>query len=185
MNNTTKIASPFSVLGFWLDLEEHEYWQKNTEFDNAIRKQFKATLDAATTGGLDDWCSKRESTLALTIVLDQFARNIHRGTPLMFANDEQARAVANFAFASKLTTDMEENHMRWLIMPFMHSERLQDQKYCVAMCQRHELNGTLPHAVEHMEIIKQFGRFPHRNEILGRESTHEEIEFLANGGFAG
>lgn len=180
-----KLLTPLDITGFWLGLEEQAYWQKNDEFDDLIRKNYGRVLEQAKNGAMDNWCGDRDGTLALTIVLDQFSRNIHRGTLDMFSADEQARAVANYAMVSELIRDFNEDERRWFVMPFMHSELLRDQKFCVAMCQRYELKATMPHAVTHREIIKEFGRFPHRNAILGRESTPQEIAFLKSGGFAG
>ena len=180
-----KLLTPRDITSFWLDLDESAYWQKDPEFDALITRNYGNVLKQAKLGNMDNWCEDREGVLALTIVLDQFSRNIHRGTPEMFAADEHARTVANYAIRTDMIESFNEDERRWFIMPAMHTETLRDQRFCVAMCKRYKLNNTLQHAIEHMEIIKKFGRFPHRNEILGRESTPEEIRFLQGGGFAG
>ncbi len=188
-NNETetkkKLLTPRDITGFWLGLEEQAYWQKDDEFDALISRDYGNVLKQAKLGAMDHWCDDREGVLALTVVLDQFSRNIHRGTPEMFAADEHARTVANYAMRTDMIESFNEDERRWFIMPYMHTETLREQRFCVAMCKRYQLNATLPHAVEHMEIVKKFGRFPHRNEILGRQSTPQELEFLASGGFAG
>ncbi len=182
----TKPASPWEILGFWFSQDEAAYWQKNKDFDNEIAEKFGPTLEMAKRGELDEWCGDRNNTMALTIILDQFSRNIYRNTPEMFAADEHARTVAKYAITCDYISQFEDpDHRRWFIMPFMHSELMADQKYCVAMCKRHKLDSTLPHAIEHMQIIKEFDRFPHRNAILGRQSTGAEQDFLEDGGFAG
>jgi len=180
-----KLLTPRDITGFWLGLEEQAYWKKDPEFDALIKRDYGNVLKQAKLGAMDNWCQDREGVLALTIVLDQFSRNIHRGTPEMFAADEHARTVANYAMRTEVINSFNQDERRWFVMPFMHTEALREQRFCVAMCKRYELDKTLPHAIEHMEIVKKFGRFPHRNEILGRPSTPEEIEFLSSGGFAG
>jgi len=180
-----KLLTPRDITGFWLGLDEKAYWQKDPEFDALIKRDYGNVLKQAKLGAMDNWCDDREGVLALTIVLDQFSRNIHRGTPEMFAADEHARTVANYAMRTDVITSFNPDERRWFVMPFMHTETLREQRFCVAMCKRYKLDSTLPHAITHMEIIKQFGRFPHRNEILGRQSTSEEIDFLSSGGFAG
>lgn len=180
-----KLFTPRDITSFWLGQEEAAYWQKDPDFDAKITNEYGNVLKQARLGNMDHWCDDSEGALALTIVLDQFSRNIHRGTPDMFASDEHARTVANYAMRTDAIESFNEDERRWFIMPFMHTETLRDQRFCVAMCKRYELHRTLPHAIEHMEIVKKFGRFPHRNAILGRESTPEETAFLEQGGFAG
>lgn len=180
-----KLLTPRDITGFWLGQDEAAYWRKDLEFDALITREYGNVLNQAKLGAMDHWCDDREGVLALTIVLDQFSRNIHRGTQEMFAADEHARTVANYAMRTEIINSFNSSERRWFVMPFMHAETLREQRFCVAMCKRYELEATLPHAIEHMEIVKKFGRFPHRNEILGRQSSSEEIEFLSSGGFAG
>lgn len=180
-----KLLTPRDITSFWLGLDEAAYWQKDTQFDALLTKNYGNVLKQAKLGNMDNWCEDREGVLALTIVLDQFSRNIHRGTKEMFAADEHARTVANYAMRTDMIDSFNEEERRWFIMPFMHAETLREQRFCVAMCKRYSLNNTIAHAEEHRDIVKQFGRFPHRNKVLGRESTPEEIKFLTDGGFAG
>jgi uncharacterized protein (DUF924 family) len=180
-----KMLTPRDITSFWLGLDEQAYWRKDLEFDAMLTKEYGNVLKTARRGEMDHWCEDRDGVLALTIVLDQFSRNIYRGTAEMFASDEHARTVANYAMRSDMINSFDEKERRWFVMPFMHAETLRDQRFCVAMCKRYELPNTIEHAVEHMEIIKKFGRFPHRNAILGRTSTDEELAFLNDGGFSG
>lgn len=183
--NKPKMLTPRDITGFWLGLDEKAYWQKDDAFDAKITKDYGKVLKTAKLGEMDHWCEDREGVLALTIVLDQFSRNIHRGTAEMFAADEHARTVANYAIRTDMIDSFNEDERRWFIMPYMHTETLREQRFCVALCKRYKLNNTLSHAIEHLDIVKKFGRFPHRNEILGRHSTDDELEFLNTGGFAG
>lgn len=183
--NKPKLLTPRDITGFWLDLEEMAYWKKDPDFDALITNDYGKVLETAKKGEMDHWCEDREGVLALTIILDQFSRNIHRGTPEMFAADEHARTVANYAIRTDMIDTFNQDERRWFIMPYMHTETLREQRFCVALCKRYKLDNTLNHAIEHMEIVKKFGRFPHRNELLGRQSTQEELTFLADGGFAG
>ena len=181
----SKLLTPRDITGFWLSQDEATYWKKNPDFDALIKRDYGKVLETAKRGEMDHWCEDREGVLALTIVLDQFSRNIHRGTPEMFAADEHARTVANYAIRTDVIESFNSQERRWFIMPYLHTETLREQRFCVALCKRYELESTLPDAIEHMEIIKKFGRFPHRNEILGRTSSDEELDFLAKGGFSG
>ena len=181
-----RLLTPSDILQFWFSLDEKVYWRVDEDFDRQLAADYGRVLEQAKSGAMDNWCGDEAGTMALVIILDQFSRNIHRGTPEMFASDEHARTVSSYAINAGITDYYEESrHRRWLFMPFMHSESLADQKYCVAMCQKYELDETLPHAIEHMEIIKRFGRFPHRNKILSRQTTSDEQAFLDSGGFAG
>ena len=185
MNEPKKTYTPMDITGFWLGLDEAQYWQKDDAFDAELTQKFGNVLKVARAGELDHWCDDQHGVLALTLILDQFNRNILRGTPQMFDTDEHARTVANYAMRTDIIEKFDEDERRWFIMPFMHSEDFRNQRFCVAMCKRYGLNKTIAHAMEHRDIIKEFGRFPHRNKVLGRESTPQELEFLSNGGFAG
>lgn len=136
-------------------------------------------------GKLDDWAATPAGALALIIVLDQFSRNLGRGTAQAFAGDERALALAVRAVAAGFDPLVEAPLRKFFYMPFMHSERLSDQHRSVLLCHALHDPGTLPYAREHARIIRRFGRFPHRNPILGRHTTPAEAAFLAGGGFAG
>jgi len=182
---TKRLLTPRDITSFWLGLEEKSYWQKDDDFDALIKNNYGNVLKQARLGTMDNWCDDAEGVLALTIVLDQFSRNIYRGTPEMFASDEHARTVANYAMRTNIIERFNQEERRWFVIPFMHTETLREQRFCVAMCKHYDLKGTLEHAIAHMEIIKEFGRFPHRNKILGRESSPQELALLKQGGFAG
>jgi len=119
------------------------------------------------------------------LLLDQLSRNLQRGTLAMFAADPKALALAGAAIGKGDDRDCDASVKRWYYMPFMHSEDLADQETCVALCRQPGLEETLPFAITHRDIIARFGRFPHRNDMLGRATTAEEQAFLDAGGFSG
>jgi uncharacterized protein (DUF924 family) len=139
----------------------------------------------AVAGGLADWADTTDGRLALVLLLDQMSRNLNRGTPGMFAHDAQALSLSRRAIAKGDADELPAAEMRWHVMPFMHSENLDDQNRCVELCRELGLDDTLPHAIEHRDIIERFGRFPHRNRLLGRAMRADEQEFLDKGGFSG
>jgi len=145
---------------------------------------FVASHEAAASGALDAWSASAEGSLALILLLDQFPRNAFRDTPRMFATDAQAREVADAAIAAGQDKQVEEPLRPFFYMPFMHSETLRDLDRCVA-CMEDVGGESLRFARHHRDIVARFGRFPHRNAVLGRASTTEEERFLAEGGFTG
>jgi uncharacterized protein (DUF924 family) len=147
--------------------------------------RFKDALAQARTGAFDHWAETPKGALALIILLDQFSRNIHRGTPLAFAADHKALTIARKAVARGDHLTMPATLARWIIMPFEHAEDLDAQMRCVALFAVRDPGGMTHWAELHLDIIARFGRFPHRNAILGRKSTLEELAFLAAGGFSG
>lgn len=173
------------VLDFWRAQEESAYFTVTPAFDAEIRRRFAHRLEQAKAGELDHWATTAEGMLALVILLDQMSRNIHRGTPAMYAGDDKALALAKEAVGRGIDQSFAPRERRWFYMPFMHSERLADQETCIRLCRTAGLDDTLPHAIEHADIIRRFGRFPHRNAILGRSTTAEEQAFLNDGGFSG
>jgi len=182
-----------AVLDFWFGNpsdadfgKSRPFWfTKSDTTDQLIRDRFGSALDAALRKELDSWSTSPRGTLALIIVLDQFARNIYRNTALSFAGDPEA-----LRFASNLVDRGEDRLLqpveRWFAyMPFEHSEFLNDQRESVRLFEQLALDGLpepLPWAVKHLEVIERFGRFPHRNSIVGRESTADELEFLKEQG---
>ncbi|MFK4561814.1 uncharacterized protein (DUF924 family) [Bradyrhizobium ottawaense] len=139
----------------------------------------------AVAGEIASWEASDDGALALVIVLDQFPRNMFRGTPQAFASDALARDVARRAIDRGVDARVDPVLLEFLYLPFMHSEHLPDQLHCVALFQNTENAENLKYAREHADIIQRFGRFPHRNHLLGRDSTEEEQAFLDKGGFAG
>ena len=181
---TAPLATADDVLAFWRDAGPSRWYRKDAAFDQAFRDRFLATHEAAARGELDAWLATPEGALALCILLDQFPRNAFRGSPRMFATDAKAREVARSALAKQFDRQVDGELRQFFIMPFMHSEERADQELCVRLA-KDLPTDTLRHAVEHRDIIEMFGRFPHRNAVLGREMSVEEQRFLDEGGFGG
>jgi uncharacterized protein (DUF924 family) len=179
------IASADQVLAFWREAGADKWFKKDTAFDDAIRRRFLETYEAAAAGQLKDWEATREGALALVVVLDQFPRNMFRGSARSFAADHVARGVADRALklGFDLATPVEERSFFYL--PFEHSEAPADQERCCALFRATGDADLLKWAELHADIIRRFGRFPHRNAVLGRATTAEEQAFLDGGGFAG
>jgi uncharacterized protein (DUF924 family) len=181
----TGTATPEDVLTFWRDAGPDFWFRKDDAFDDAIKTRFLSTYEAAAAGRLSSWEATAEGALALTIVLDQFPRNMFRGDARSFVADALARAVADRALARDFEPQVPEAERLFLHLPFEHSENLADQERSVALARATGDADALKWAEIHADIIRRFGRFPHRNAVLGRESTADEIAFIADGGFAG
>jgi uncharacterized protein (DUF924 family) len=177
--------TPDEVLSFWRAAGETRWFRRSEAFDGTISIRFSAALADARAGRFDGWEKTPEGALALVILLDQFSRNIHRGTPLMFAGDAKALGLAKRAVGRGDHLAAPSLSTFWLIMPFEHAEDLDAQWRCIGLFQAMGVNSMTYWAKMHLDIIARFGRFPHRNAILGRPSTPEEIRFLAEGGFTG
>jgi uncharacterized protein (DUF924 family) len=184
MSNSEKIADPADVLAFWREAGPDKWFATDEAFDTEIREKFCATYQAAAAGKLEAWEATDEGALALVIVLDQFPRNMFRGNARCYAADSQARAAANRALKRGYDQDVPEKERGFFFLPFMHSEDMDDQKRCVALY-REAGDENLKYAERHADIIRRFGRFPHRNAALGRSTTPEEQAFLDDGGFKG
>jgi uncharacterized protein (DUF924 family) len=183
--NTRTTCAPADVLAFWREAGPDKWFEADAAFDAAIRERFVATYLAAVAGKLADWENAAEDALALVIVLDQFPRNMFRGEPRAFAADALARAVANRAIGRGFDRRYAPPEQRFFYLPFTHSETLEDQERCVALNRAAADDEGVKWAEIHADIIRRFGRFPHRNRILGRTTTPEEQVFLDGGGFAG
>jgi uncharacterized protein (DUF924 family) len=179
------LATPAQVLDFWFGADPKKWYSKDDAFDAAIRERFLPTYEAAAAGQLADWEATPESALALVIVLDQFSRNMFRGSPRTFAADALALEVAKRAVAQGFDRKLELPKRNFFYLPFMHSENLADQEDCVALSRQNSDENTLEYAELHADIIRRFARFPHRNAILSRITTPQEQAFLDAGGFAG
>jgi uncharacterized protein (DUF924 family) len=175
---------PTDVIAFWSEAGPALWFAKDEAFDRRFRETFLETYHAACRGDLDDWQRTPGGALALVLLLDQFPRNSFRGTPRMYASDAQALEVANAAIAAGHDRHIDADLRLFFYLPFAHSEALADQERSVALCRGLDENSRA-HAEGHHDIIKRFGRFPHRNRILGRETTELEQRFLDHGGFAG
>lgn len=168
------------ILGFWFDEAGPQKWfGGGPDFDAEVRTRLGALHDRAAAGELDGWVATPDGTLALLILLDQVPRNIHRGTPGAFATDAKALAIARHAVAVDLDLKFPVDRRVFFYLPFEHSEALADQRESERLTRERSGEAeAIRYAVRHREIIERFGRFPHRNAILGRESTPEELEFL-------
>jgi uncharacterized protein (DUF924 family) len=178
-------AAPESVLAFWFGEAGPDKWFAPDEaFDGLCRERLGTLHESAAAGELDHWRATPEGALALVILLDQVPRNIFRGTPRAFATDGLARAVAGEAIARGFDEEMALDRRIFLYIPFEHGESLEDQKRALELFSifREIDPEKFTYAERHAEIIRRFGRFPHRNAILGRASTPEEIAFLKEPG---
>jgi uncharacterized protein (DUF924 family) len=175
--------TPAEILTFWRAAGRERWYEKDADFDAEVRRRFLATWRKATAGGLSAWEESDEGALALTILLDQFPRNMFRGDAQAYTSDALAREVAGRALARGADARIEPALQEFLYLPFMHSEHLPDQLRCVELFRNSPEN--LRYAEQHADIIRRFGRFPHRNGVLGRVTTPEEQAFLDAGGFSG
>lgn len=180
----THPVQPTDVTTFWREAGPGKWFKKDEAFDADFRQRFLTAHEAAARGELDAWATTAKGTLALLILLDQFPRNAFRGTARMFATDAQAVDVARAALANGYDQTIEQELRNFFYLPFMHSEDLTDQELAMSLTQPLGENAH-KFAVIHRDIIARFGRFPHRNPVLGRETTAEEQGFLDGGGFAG
>jgi len=183
------MAKAHDILTFWFDEAGSEKWYKKSDaFDAEIRARFEAAaidMAAVRLKGSHLWEDKPDSSLALIIALDQFSRNMYRGTKAAFGWDPLSLAVSKDMADKGWDLKIPQDRRAFVYMPLMHSEVITDQDRCVElMDSRLKSANSLHHAKEHRKVIRKFGRFPHRNEILGRESTQQEIKFLKSGGYA-
>jgi uncharacterized protein (DUF924 family) len=177
-------ATALEVIGFWKDAGPALWFAKDAAFDQRFRERFLRDHEAAARGELAHWQATPEGSLALILLLDQFPRNAFRGDPRMYATDASARKAASLAIAAGYDRMFPLELQKFFVLPFAHSEDLADQERAVALARRISPDD-LAHAEHHRDIVRRFGRFPHRNAILGRETTKEEKEYLANGGYQG
>ena len=179
------IASPESVLAFWREAGPKKWFTKDSAFDEAIRARFLETYQAATAEKLSDWERTAEGALALAIVLDQFPRNMFRGDARTYAADALAREVAARALARGFDRQVPSPEWQFFYLPLEHSESLPDQERCCALFAAAGDPDLLKWAELHADIIRRFGRFPHRNAVLSRATTPDEQAFLDGDGFKG
>ena len=180
------MSDPIEVLDFWLgELQPKDWYAGGDDLDALIRDRFADLWQAAHDGGLEHWVESPPGALAYIIICDQFSRNIHRGKAESFATDPQARAAANKALEAGWDLEVPEPERQFFYMPFEHHENPDDQALALRLMQ--ERMSSMPdmvlHARAHQEMIRRFGRFPLRNEALGRENTPEEQAFIEAGGY--
>lgn len=173
---------PEEVVRYWKDAGPAKWFGKSRAFDDELRRLFLGVHEDAAAGRLETWATQPHGALALMILLDQFPRNAFRGTPRMYATDPPARYYADRSVRSGFDEVIDESLRLFFYLPFAHSEQLEDQDRSVEL---HERMGYAANARRHREIIRRFGRFPHRNPILGRAMSVEEQAFLDGGGFSG
>ncbi len=183
-------ATPEEVLAFWFGREGEEgygefreaWFFKDPDFDREIRDRFEDVYEEAIAGELEAWKEEARSCLALIVVLDQFPRNMFRGDARMYAADGLALAAARHAVEQAYDRELPPFQRMFVYLPFEHSENLEDQRFSVELFRRlAEETGSedlVVYALRHLRIVERFGRFPHRNEILGRRTTPEEAKFL-------
>jgi uncharacterized protein (DUF924 family) len=179
------IASPAEIIDFWRDAGHERWYKVDTGFDREIRERFLKSHEAAAAGELPGWDQSAEGALALLILLDQFPRNMFRGTPRAFSTDTLARQIADGALENGFDKKVDPKMRSFFYLPFMHSEKLADQERCLALYRENDDAEGIKYAELHLDPIRRFGRFPHRNKILGRTSAPDEIAFLESGGFGG
>jgi len=178
------------VLGFWFEQAGPQKWfKKDPAFDARVKTLFEETVRALKTeldqGGVAKWEGDASGSLALILCFDQFPRNMYRESPRAFLFDGLARGAARRALKKGYDLQTLAARRAFFYMPFMHSEEIADQDLCVDLtCHRLEGDNTAHHARQHRDVIRRFGRFPHRNTILGRPPTDEEEVFIQKGGFA-
>ncbi|MCE7027974.1 DUF924 family protein [Jiella avicenniae] len=178
-------VDPQTIVDFWREAGPGRWFGKDEAFDETIRQRYGDLYEMAARGELDHWAENANGALALIILLDQFPRNMFRGSPLAFATDGKALAIARTALERGDHEVVAEDVNQFLAMPLMHSEAHADQEECVAWMERIGDEDNARAAEEHRDIIVRFGRFPHRNAVLGREPSEAEKAYLAEGGFAG
>ena len=172
-------ATPEDVLQFWFsDRVKPMRFRSTPEFDQEINEKFYRLWQEAISGKLDGWLDTAEGALALVIILDQFPLHMFRNEARAFFSEQQARDCAEHAILNKLDEDLNNEQKAFLYIPFMHSESISDQDRSVALYKAAGLTDNLRWAQHHREIIRRFGRFPHRNSTLGRKSSQQELDYL-------
>jgi uncharacterized protein (DUF924 family) len=171
------------VIKFWFEeIEPKQRWIKDTKFDALIAQRFGDLYKQASKEELKSWRSNAEGSLAEIIILDQFSRNIFRDTPLAFASDSLALEAAKEAIRKGYDKEINSEYLSFLYMPFMHSEEKEIHELALELFSQPGMDGAYEFELKHKAIIDRFGRYPHRNAILERDSTPEEIEFLKEEG---
>lgn len=173
------------ILTFWKEAGSKKWFAKDDEFDAAIRQKFGHLLNLESVNAMTSWQDEADSCLAFIILYDQFPRNVFRNDAKAFSFDKTALAAAKKAVSEGYLQSAEADLKSFMIMPFMHSENINDQLECIKLMKKHSGENSVKFAIIHYDIINEFGRFPHRNEVFGRKTTAEELVFLNGDGFKG
>ncbi len=177
------IQSPDTILHFWFnEITPKQWWVQSDELDQEIKSRFSDVHRAASCCELYGWRETTAGVLAEIIILDQFSRNIYRNHPYAFASDALALALAQTAVAIKIDHELDNTQRAFLYLPYMHSESQMVHKVAVSLFSKQGMEENLNFELQHKAIIDRFGRYPHRNKILSRASTPEEIDFLKTPG---
>ncbi len=173
--------TPLSIINFWFSEPATQYWFKSTAaFDTEIRNKFENIWELAAAHKLEKWKQTAEGCLALIIILDQFPLNMYRGLAKSFSTESKAIQVCLHAIENKFDSQLTHIQLPFLYMPLMHSENIEHQSLSVKLFEKAGLDKNLRFAIHHRDLILKFGRFPHRNKILNRPSTKQEMEYLAS-----
>ena len=174
-------VTPQQIIDFWFSPEVSPHWfDSRPELDRLIQERFESLLMLAAEGRLEDWERSAQGALGLCILLDQFPLNMYRGQPRSFETEQQAVAIAKRTVKAGQDRELTDSQKAFLYMPLMHSESPQDQELSVQLYEAAGLRENARFARHHRDLIRRFGRFPHRNAILGRESTEEELAYLSS-----
>ena len=184
MSDDANEPSATDIIAFWREVGPKRWFEKDESVDAEIRRRFLARHDEAAAGQLAAWEQNAQGALALLILLDQFSRNMFRGQARAFASDELARAITSRAILNGFDGAFDDMRT-FFYLPFMHSEDMADQERSLAFYRAYGNEESLKYAEMHADIIRRFGRFPHRNAVLDRATTPEEQAYLDSGGFAG
>ena len=177
-------VTPDVILAFWRDAGPRRWYTPDDAFDAEVRQRFFDLWQRAAAGDLSSWEASDDGALALVIVVDQFPRNMFRGDAKTYASDALAREVAHRAIERGVDVRIDPVLREFLYLPFNHSEHLSDQLRCIELSRAAGNAENLKWAEHHADIIRRFGRFPHRNRLLGRATMPEEQAFLDEGGFS-
>lgn len=171
------------IIDFWFEeIEPSQWWSKDDEFDQLIKLKFLDVYDKAVRCELFEWRKFPQGRLAEIIILDQFSRNMFRGTPRAFSQDQMALVLSQESISLGIDKLLRPKERGFIYLPFMHSESIVIHETAEAIYRQRDDQSSLTFELKHKKIIERFGRYPHRNEILGRDSTEEEIEFLKQPG---
>ncbi len=184
MTEDANAPGPADIIAFWREVGPERWYKKDDDLDAEVRRRFLTRHEQAASGALAAWEQNAEGTLALLILLDQFPRNMFRGQARAFATDELALSIASRGILNGFDSVFDDMRT-FFYLPFMHSEDMSDQEKAIAFYRAYYNDDGVKWAELHADIIRRFGRFPHRNVALGRVTTPQEQAFLDSGGFAG